>query len=281
MKSALEWKFMGRWVKFYTLFVILLICLGFSGCTTGKQKDKELNVFAAMSLTDALTEIGEQFTAENRIKVYYNFAASTTLQRQIEKGASADVFISASSKQVDALNSLGLLEGDSRFDILSNHLVVVSQKNANITIEKAGALQDPIISRIAVGQPDIVPAGTYAKEALLHLDLWDTLQPKLIFGTDVRATLAYVSAGNVDVAMVYETDTKVTDAVKVLYRFPTETHTPIVYPAVILKRSEQNQSAKQFITYLKTPRATNIFEKHGFTCLTSTSALQRIPDTSQ
>ena len=281
MKSALEWKFMGRWVKFYTIFVILLICLGFSGCTTGKQKDNELNVFAAMSLTDALTEIGEQFTAENRIKVYYNFAASTTLQRQIEKGASADVFISASPKQVDALNSLGLLEGDSRSDILSNHLVVVSQKNANITIEKAGALQDPIISRIAVGQPDIVPAGTYAKEALLHLDLWDKLKPKLIFGTDVRTTLAYVSAGNVDVAMVYETDTKVTDAVKVLYRFPTETHTPIVYPAVILKRSERNQSAEQFITYLKTPRATNIFEKHGFTCLTSTSALQRIPDTSK
>ena len=119
MKSALEWKFMGRWVKFYTIFVILLICLGFLGCTTGKQKDKELNVFAAMSLTDALTEIGDQFTAENRIKVYYNFAASTMLQRQIEKGASADVFISASPKQVDALNSLGLLEGDSRSDILA------------------------------------------------------------------------------------------------------------------------------------------------------------------
>ncbi len=272
---------MGQWVKFYTIFVILLICLGFSGCTTGKQKDKELNVFAAMSLTDALTEIGEKFTAENRIKVYYNFAASTTLQRQIEKGASADVFISASSKQVDALNSLSLLEGDSRFDILSNHLVVVSQKNANITIEKAGALQDPIISRIAVGQPDIVPAGTYAKEALLHLDLWDKLKPKLIFGTDVRATLAYVSAGNVDVAMVYETDTKVTDAVKVLYRFPTETHTPIVYPAVILKRSERNQSAEQFIAYLNTSHATEIFEKHGFTCLSSTPVMQNKPDTQQ
>ncbi len=279
MKSALEWKFMGQWVKFYTIFVILLICLGFLGCTTGKQKDKELNVFAAMSLTDALTEIGDQFTAENRIKVYYNFAASTTLQRQIEKGASADVFISASPKQVDALNSLGLLEGDSRSDILANHLVVVSQKNAKITIEKSGTLQDPIISRIAIGQPDIVPAGTYAKEALLHLDLWDTLQPKLIFGTDVRATLAYVSAGNVDMAIVYDTDTKVTDAVKVLYRFPVETHTPIVYPAVILKSSERNQSAEQFIAYLNTSHATEIFEKHGFTCLSSTPVMQNKPDT--
>ena len=279
MKSALEWKFMGRWVKFYTIFVILLICLGFLGCTTGKQKNNELDVFAAMSLTDALTEIGDQFTAENRIKVYYNFAASTTLQRQIEKGASADVFISASPKQVDALNSLGLLEGDSRSDILANHLVVVSQKNAKITIEKAGALQDPIISRIAIGQPDIVPAGTYAKEALLHLDLWDKLKPKLIFGTDVRATLAYVSVGNVDLAIVYDTDTKVTDAVKVLYRFPAETHTPIVYPAVILKSSERNQSAEQFIAYLNTLHATEIFEKHGFTCLSSTPVMQNKPDT--
>jgi molybdate transport system substrate-binding protein len=281
MKSALEWKFMGQWVKFYTIFVILLICLGFLGCTTGKQKDKELNVFAAMSLTDALTEIGDQFIAENRIKVYYNFAASTTLQRQIEKGASADVFISASPKQVDALNSLGLLEGDSRSDILANHLVVVSQKNAKITIEKSGTLQDPIISRIAIGQPDIVPAGTYAKEALLHLDLWDKLKPKLIFGTDVRATVAYVSAGNVDLAIVYDTDTKVTDAVKVLYRFSAETHTPIVYPAVILKSSERNQSAEQFIAYLNTSHATEIFEKHGFTCLSSTPVMQNKPDTQQ
>ena len=162
-----------------------------------------------------------------------------------------------------------------------NHLVVVSQKNAKITIEKVGALQDPIISRIAIGQPDIVPAGTYAKEALLHLDLWDKLKPKLIFGTDVRATLAYVSAGNVDLAIVYDTDTKVTDAVKVLYRFSAETHTPIVYPAVILRSSERNQSAEQFIAYLNTSHATEIFEKHGFTCLSSTPVMQNKPDTQQ
>lgn len=255
---------MHQSVKFHTAIAFLLMFTGLLGCTIDRQKQTELSVFGAMSLTDALTEIGEQFTAESMVKVYCNFAASSTLQRQLENGASADVFISASAQQVIALEARGLLETSSRYDVLANRLVLVSHKTAALSIETVDRLADTAISRIAIGQPEVVPAGTYAKEAFIHFGLWKKIRPKLIFGTDVRATLAYVTSGNVDVAVVYQTDTTLSKNVRVLYQFPAETHTPIVYPAVVLKDSERKQVAQQFIGYLKTSRATEIFEKHGF-----------------
>lgn len=268
---------MHRNVALWTIFAVLLISLSMSRCSNRNQKQHELNVFAAISLTDALTEIGEQFTKDNRNTVYFNFAASTTLQRQIEKGASTDLFISASSQQIDELNKLDLLADNSRSDILVNNLVIVSNKNSDIQLVTIDQLHSPIISRIAIGQPEIVPAGTYAKEALLHYDLWTNLKPKLIFGIDVRATLTYVAAGHVDLAFVYETDTTLNDNVKIVYKIPSKAHSPIVYPAVILRSSEQKQLAHQFVNYLKTSRAIAIFGKHGFTNLSPTSE----PDTSQ
>ena len=237
---------------------LLWLCLGLFGCS----QEAEFTVFGAMSLTDALTEIGEQFTETHGVKVYFSFAASATLQRQVEKGASADVFISASPKQVDALAERNLVLTESRYDVLANRLVLVAHTSSPLkNLTGAG------ISRIAIGQPEIVPAGSYAKEALITLGVWDALQPKLIYGVDVRATLAYVTAGNVDAAIVYQTDATLSRDVKVLYQFPAETHAPIVYPAVIMKGSRQKRHARQFIDYLKSARATQIFEKHGFTCL--------------
>ncbi len=253
------------------LLTILLILNSILGCRSVKQKQGELHVFAAMSLSDALKEIVSQFIKDRDIRVHYNSAASSTLQRQIEKGASADVFISASPIQVDALNALGLLENGIRTDVLTNRLVVVSQKGAGITVENLKKLQNTSIKRIAMGHPGIVPAGSYAKEALEHLGLWEKVKSKLIFGTNVRATLAYLTSGNVDIAIVYETDTKVTNKVKVLLKFPDETHSRIVYPAVILKNSNNKTLAGTFLTFLREPIATDIFEKHGFTCLSPTS----------
>jgi molybdate transport system substrate-binding protein len=265
-----------------SLLIILFIFYGIFGCQSGKQqKQRELSVFAAMSLSDALTEIGTQFAEDHEIRVHYNFAASSTIQRQIEKGASADIFISASPIQVNALNVLGLLEDETRTDVLTNRLVVVSQNNTEITMENLKEIQDTSIKRIAMGHPEIVPAGSYAKEALEHFELWEKVKPKLIFGTDVRATLAYLTSGNVDIAIVYETDTKVTNKVKVLFKFPKETHSRIVYPAVILRGSHEKVLAETFLTFLKEPTATVIFQQHGFTCLSPTSAIRRRPDLSQ
>ncbi len=247
------------------LIVIGLVFTVFSGCTTDQQKPIELSVFAAISLSDALAEIGTAFTAENGVKVFYNFAASTTLQRQIEKGAPADVFISASPRQLIALEASGLLEAESRRNLLTNRLVVVSDETERISVDTPADLAAPEISRIAIGHPSIVPAGAYAKEALMHFGLWETLRPKLIFGVDVRATLAYVTSGNVDLAIVYKTDTVVSHSVRVLYQVPPEAYAPIIYPAVIIKNSPQKQLARRFITYLQSAEKSEIFEKHGFT----------------
>ena len=242
----------------------------FSGCASvDKKKPVELSVFAAISLTDALAEIGAAFTTEYGVKVYYNFAASTTLQRQLEKGGPADVFISASPRQVIALEAKGLLEAESRRNLLTNQLVFVSNADTEMVVGVPAHLTAPEISRIAIGHPSIVPAGAYAKETLTYFGLWETLYPKFIFGADVRATLAYVTSGNVDIAVVYKTDTTLTAAIKVVYQVPPEAYTPIVYPAVVMKNSSQKQVARQFITYLQSVERSKVFEKHGFTVLVS------------
>ncbi len=242
------------------------------------QKEPEITVFAAMSLTNALTDIEKEYVKKHKVRVSYNFAASTTLQRQIEKGASADVFISASDIQTDALEKLGLLAVNSREDILTNELVIVAHKESEISINDPNDILQNAISRLAIGQPEIVPAGFYAKEVLKHFDLWDRIQPQLIFGTDVRATLAYVSTGNVDVAFVYQTDTTVSERVKVIYRFPPNTHSTIAYPAAILKDSKQKKIAKEYIDFLKTPAAYLIFDKHGFRHLSTDPSHQNSPN---
>ena len=256
---------MQRGVKFLTAIGLVFTML--SGCATDKQRPVELSIFAAISLTDALGEIGTAFTAESGIKIFYNFAASTTLQRQLEKGATADIFISASPRQVVALETKGLLEVERRHDLLTNRLVLVSDDTEEISVETLANLAAPEISRIAIGHPNIVPAGTYAKEALTHFGLWETLRPKFVFGTDVRATLAYVTAGNADVAIVYKTDTTLIRHIKVLYQLPPEAYTPIIYPAVVMKDSPQKQLARRFMTYLHSMESGEIFEKHGFTFL--------------
>ena len=258
---------MVRVIRFCSTIGLLVLFMVLPGCTKKQQKQRELDVFAAISLTDALGEIGTAFTTENGIKIYYNFAASTTLQRQIEKGATADIFISASPRQVIALETNGLLEPESRHDLLTNRLVLVSDDTAGISVKTLADLAAPEISRIAIGHPNIVPAGTYAKEALTHFGLWETLQSKFVFGTDVRATLAYVTAGNADVAIVYKTDTTLTPYIKGLYQLPPEAYTPIVYPAVVMKESQRKQLARRFITYLHSMESGEIFEKHGFTFL--------------
>ncbi|MDE0682189.1 MAG: molybdate ABC transporter substrate-binding protein [Candidatus Poribacteria bacterium] len=263
-----ETEIMHRFFKSLILLCLLFMFILLLGCAQ-EQRQNELSVFAAISLKDALTEIGATFIVENQVKVYYNFAASTTLQRQLEKGASGDVFISASPRQVVALETNGLLEAESRRNLLTNRLVLVADETAEISVETPTNLVVSEISRIAIGHPDIVPAGAYAKEALTYFGLWETLRPKLIFGTDVRATLAYVTAGNVDIAVVYKTDTTLTEDINVLYQLPPEAYTPIIYPAVVMKESPQKQLARRFINYLQSMESGEIFEKHGFTVLAS------------
>ena len=241
----------------------LLILLSFACLFIGCSGD-ELIIFGAMSLTDALTEISQRFGVKQNVKVYCNFAGSSTLQRQIEKGAPADIFISASPKQMEALQQQGLLYEDSRRAILSNRLVVVAPVNSSLSMAYVGLLSEDSIRRIAIGEPSSVPAGIYGKEALTHLGMWDTVHSKLIPSADVRSTLAYVESGEVDVGIVYRTDGDISKKVEIIYQFPDSSHSPIVYPAAVLQDTGRKVLAQAFLEYLQTAEVTAIFEKYSF-----------------
>jgi molybdate transport system substrate-binding protein len=245
-------------MKPYLLILLSFACL-FVGCS-----GEELVIFGAMSLTDALTEISQRFGAVRNLKVYCNFAGSSTLQRQIEKGAPADVFISASPKQIDALQQKGLIYEDSRRAILNNRLVLVAPVNSSLSMTDVGLLAQDSVRRIAIGEPNSVPAGIYGKEALTHLGVWDTVQSKLVPGADVRSTLAYVESGEVDVGIVYQTDAGLSKKVKSIYQFPNSSHSPIVYPAAVLRNTAHKALAQAFLDYLQTAEVAAIFEKYGF-----------------
>ena len=242
----------------HLLILLTFACL-FIGCS-----GEELVIFGAMSLTDALTEISERFGEMRNVKVYCNFAGSSTLQRQIEKGAPADVFVSASPQQMEVLQQMGLIDEGSRRAILNNRLVLVAPVNSSLSITDVGLLAQDSIRRIAVGEPHSVPAGIYGREALTHLGVWNAVQPKLIPSADVRSTLAYVESGEVDLGIVYQTDAAMSKKVRIIYPFPDSSHTPIVYPAAVLRNTGHKVLAQAFLEYLQTAEVAAIFEKYGF-----------------
>lgn len=241
----------------------LLILLSFA-CFSVGCSGEELVIFGATSLTDALTEISQRFSTEQNVKVYCNFAGSSTLQRQIEKGAPADVFISASPKQMDALQRKGLIYENTRRTILNNRLVLVVPVNSPLSITDVELLTQDSIRRIAIGEPNSVPAGIYGREALTHRGVWDAVQPKLIPSADVRSTLVHVESGEVNVGIVYQTDASISKKVRIIYQFPDSSHSPIVYPAAVLRNTGHQVLAQAFLDYLQTPDVAIIFEKHGF-----------------
>ena len=154
---------------------------------------------------------------------------------------------------------------DSRRAILNNRLVLIAPVDSALCHDGCtGLLPQDLIRRIAIGEPNSVPAGIYGKEALIYLGVWDAVQPKLIPSTDVRSTLAYVESGEVDVGIVYQTDAKLSKKVKVIHQFSDSSHSPIVYPAVVLRDTGSKVLAQAFLDYLQTAEAAAIFEKHGF-----------------
>lgn len=229
----------------------------------------ELILFGAMSLTDVLTEFSERFHTETGNRIFCNFASSSTLQRQIEKGATADIFVSASPMQVDSLQSHGRVNVISRRNLLANSLVLIAPLNDLPSFVEPQTLAESSINRIAIGEPNSVPAGAYGREALIRLGIWQDVQHKLVLGTNVRATLAYVESGEVDVGIVYKSDAAISEAVKVIHQFPDASHSPILYPAVVLKSAKEKALAQDFLAYLGTSDAAAIFKRYGFTVVQS------------
>jgi len=228
------------------------------------SKQEHLTVSAAASLKETLEEIEPLYRHHtSSTTITYNFGGSGTLEQQVEQGAPVDVFISASPREVEALALKGLLVEESRKDLVKNEVVLVVPRDSKLVIG-FGDLMNSDVKRIAIGDPEAVPAGQYAKEVLTHLRIFEGLQPKLILTRDVRQALAYASMGNVDAAVVYETDARVATQVKVVAVAPPGSHEPIVYPVAAVKTQHSPAAAMGFVQFLLGAEAQAVFAKHGF-----------------
>jgi len=222
-----------------------------------------VRIFAAASLTDALQAVG-RLQASPRL--VFQFGASNDLARQIRAGAPADLFFSADSRQMDALQSAGLIEAATRRDVLSNQLVVVVPTASPLSLSGPQDLARPEIRRIAIADPAAVPAGVYARAYLERLSLWSQLERRLIPTLDVRAALAAVGAGNADAGFVYRTDAALSERVRVLYEVPLDEGPRIVYPLAVLK-GRLTTAVGNVLDSLLSEAAREIFQKHGFIVL--------------
>lgn len=246
-----------------TCILIISLLIGLSSCTT--EELVVLNISCAASVTDALTEINNMYMQEKEnITLVANFSASGTLQKQIEQGAPADVFISAAAKQMDALQTGGFLIDSTRQNLLNNKVVLVVPSNSTLNISDFKNLLNDSVKQIAIGDPEFVPAGTYGKQALEVLSIYEQVKAKLMLGTDVRAVLGYVEAGNVDAGIVYSTDAAITSGVKIAADAPNEVNSQIVYPVAIIKGCKNVAAAEAYISFLFSNEAKAIFGKYGF-----------------
>lgn len=270
----------------YVLFFILLFALTAAGCaakpdapaagsgTAGSSPEQaaqkpaepvELTISAAASLTDALKDIQKTYESKHaNVKLNFNFGASGALQQQIEQGAPADLFLSAASKNMKALVDKQLIDADKQTNLLINELVAIIPADAKTVIERAEDLAKAEVKYVAIGIPESVPAGSYAREALENVRLWDALQPRLVQGKDVRQVLQYVETGNADAGFVYKTDALTSQKVKIAFTVDPATYSPALYPVGIVKAAKHGREAGDFYAYLQSQEALDVFVKYGF-----------------
>lgn len=233
------------------------------------QAEDAVVVFAAASLKNALEDVAAKWREETGGRTAISFAGSSSLARQIQQGAPADLYLSANTAWMDALESERLIRPETRRDLLGNRLVLIAHGADAAPVEiapgvdLAGLLGD---GRLAMALVDAVPAGVYGKAALSVLGVWDAVAPKVAQADNVRAALALVARGEAPYGIVYATDAAAEDAVTVVATFPEETHPPIVYPAALTAEST-NTRAQAFLAYLSSEAARPLFERQGFAVL--------------
>lgn len=237
---------------------------------TAQAQDKELVIFAAASMKNALDEAAVGFarqTGKPAPKISY--AASNTLAKQIEAGASADIFVSADLDWMDYLAQRNLIKPQTRVNLLGNKIVLVAPKDAakpiaigpglNLATALSGGM-------LAMGNVDAVPAGKYGKAALEKLGAWDGVKGQIAQAESVRAALLLVSRAESPLGIVYQTDAAADPGVAIVGTFPDDSHPPIIYPVAVTKDST-NPDAATFVAYLRSPEVKPVFEKQGFTVL--------------
>jgi molybdate transport system substrate-binding protein len=251
-------KILGAW------FLAWALLCGVNSHSADADK-RAIVVFGAASLTNALQDLGDEFTRKTSIPVKFSFAASSTLARQIESGAPADVFFSADLDWMDYLQARNLIQPQSRHDVLGNRLVLIAPVDSSISLKiepnfpLATALGK---NRLATGDPDSVPVGRYARSALTNLGIWNEISDRLIRADSVRAALAFVDRGEAPLGIVYETDALIDKNVRVVDVFPANSHTPIVYPIALT--SVAGPAAAKFVDYIRSSAADPTFKAYGF-----------------
>jgi molybdate transport system substrate-binding protein len=244
-----------------------IVLSAMTGCGTASSSGDrtEILVSAASSLTDCLQDIKARYEASRpRVAVHLNFGASGALRRQIEQGAAADLFISADGENMKLLLDQDLIDESRLTALLSNELVVVAPADSDIRIGAIDQVFQEKIRHIAIGDPETVPSGAYAREALEHLGLWDAVRPIAVYGNNVRQVLAYVETGNADAGFVYRTDALASNQVRTVYTVDSSSHGPILYHVGIIKTSRHRDEAEDFHQFLRGAEAREIFEQYGF-----------------
>ena len=255
----------------WLLGAVVATTVVFSVRDAAGQQSRELTVSAAISLKDALDELGHLYEQRHSgTKITFNYGGSGTLQHQIEQGAPVDIFFSAAAKQMDALQAEGLLVPGTRRNIAGNELVLIVPAAAK-RVKGFAELADPKVKTVAVGEPGTVPAGMYARQMFEQIGILAAIEKKTVYAKDVRTVLTYVETGNADAGIVYRTDAKSSTKVRVVTTAPAGSHDPIIYPAVVLKGSQSIPASRAFLDFLSSSEAGAIFAKYGFNAPEKTS----------
>jgi molybdate transport system substrate-binding protein len=223
----------------------------------------EILVAAAASLQNVMGEIQKIYQESNPDTVItYNFGSSGALQEQIEQGAPIDVFFSAAQKQMDTLAEENLIKEETRVDLLENKIVLIVPKDSKLGIT---SFEDILkASKVGIGDPASVPAGQYSQEVLTNLNLLKEVNKKAVLGKDVTEVLTWVSTGNVDAGIVYSTDAVSSDKVTIVAEAPEGSCSKVIYPAAVIKDTKQEMAASEFVRFLSTKEAKDIFKNYGF-----------------
>jgi molybdate transport system substrate-binding protein len=252
------------------LAALLLLCAAAVSqpSSAAGETDASITVFAAASLTNVLQELGDAFTKDSSVPVRFSFAASSTLARQIENGSPADMFFSADLEWMDYLQNKQLIQPASRHDMLGNQLVLIAPAAGTVRLKIEPHFKLAAVlgnGHLATGDPDSVPVGRYAQEALTNLGVWNEIAPKVVRADSVRSALAFIDRGEASLGIVYATDALIDKGVRVIDVFPKDSHKPIIYPAALTSKS--NPQAAKFLVFLRGPAGEVAFRHYGFTPL--------------
>lgn len=228
----------------------------------------ELTISAAASLKDVFAELEKMYKeVKPNFTLTTTLAGSGTLQQQIEQGAPVDIFFSAATSNMKTLQDKGLMLDGTVKNMLRNRLVLVVPNDTKLTLDAFDKVTDASVKKIAVGEPKTVPAGKYAEDVFTKLGILDAVKAKVVYAKDVREVLTWVETGNVDAGAVYSTDAMSSDKVKIVADAPADSHTPIIYPAGVVKASKSPDAARDFLIFLNSDAAKAVFVKYGFVAL--------------